>query len=48
LDGDVILALPGNGHAGIFQRRHHPGAVLDEAGPHKVCQKAVEGFSAFT
>jgi hypothetical protein len=48
LHGDVILALARNGHAGILQCRHHPGAVLDEAGPHKVCQKAVEGFPALT
>jgi hypothetical protein len=48
LHSDVILALAGNCHAGIFQRRHHPRAVLDETCPYKVCQQAVEGLPAFT
>ncbi len=35
-----------NGHAGVFQRRHQPGAVLNGTSPYKAQKKPVERLSA--
>jgi len=48
LHGDVILPLTRNAHAGVFQRRHDAGTILNEACLHKARQKAVERLSVLS